>query len=231
MKLYLPLLVAGAGLAMANPLSVVVSTSEVSAFRLGHPAANAVPSVDANGKPTRVRHMCKAMQKSVQDSVSRIMAAVGFTGDANSQPKEHHPTVVVHHFQPVPVPVMVPTLVASPGRVMVHHHRPMHGHGPDGPFLTRVHRALMSLGPWEGRLVAFVLGCGIGVLLRMFYVLAVVLVRAVRGRSLRGEEDDFDHVEYEGVLFIDAEEIVVPPPQYTDEKVAAAEESAVVDRA
>jgi hypothetical protein len=27
-----------------------------------------------------------------------------------------------------------------------------------GPFLHRVHHALMSLGPWEGRIVAFVLG-------------------------------------------------------------------------
>ncbi len=39
----------------------------------------------------------------------------------------------------------------------------------------------MNLGRWEGRAVAFVIGCGIGVLLRMFWVLAVVSFRTVRG--------------------------------------------------
>ncbi|KAF7334831.1 F-box domain-containing protein [Mycena sanguinolenta] len=41
-----------------------------------------------------------------------------------------------------------------------HFDRMHHGHWRHGspPFLTRVHFALMSLGPWEGRAVAFVLG-------------------------------------------------------------------------
>ncbi|KAH9839046.1 uncharacterized protein C8Q71DRAFT_491605 [Rhodofomes roseus] len=84
-----------------------------------------------------------------------------------------------------------------------------------GPFLRRMHFALMALGPWEGRAVAFVLGCGIGVLLRMVWVIGVVLARAVSGRrSEDSSEDVFD---------ADAEEILVAPPQYTqypDEKVA-----------
>lgn len=39
----------------------------------------------------------------------------------------------------------------------------------------------MNLGRWEGRAVAFVIGCGIGVLLRMIWVLALVTFRTVRG--------------------------------------------------
>ncbi|KAJ6483916.1 hypothetical protein C8R45DRAFT_757782, partial [Mycena sanguinolenta] len=78
-------------------------------------------------------------------------------------------------------------------------------------FLMRVHFALMSLGAWEGCAVAFVLGCGIGVLLRMFWVLAVLAFRAVRGPSSSGAEyavvlEDEDD---------DAEEIFVAPPMYT----------------
>ncbi|KAJ6456510.1 hypothetical protein C8R45DRAFT_580159 [Mycena sanguinolenta] len=105
-----------------------------------------------------------------------------------------------------------------------HHHRHQmiqghHGHWRHAQpsFLMRVHFALMSLGAWEGRAVAFVLGCGIGVLLRMFWVLTVLTFRAVRGPSsaaeqyviLEGEDDD-------------AEEIFVAPPMYTYpvEKVA-----------
>ncbi|KAJ3565126.1 hypothetical protein NP233_g7840 [Leucocoprinus birnbaumii] len=83
-------------------------------------------------------------------------------------------------------------------------------------FTVRIHTALMALGPWEGRAVAFVLGCGIGVLLRMFWVLTVVTFRAIRGDR---QEDGYTQVtiieEY-----VDAEDIAVPPPTYTvsDEK-------------
>ena len=63
-------------------------------------------------------------------------------------------------------------------------------------------------------------GCGIGVLLRMFYVLTVVVFRAVRGGSSSAVE--LPEGTYHEVMFEDAEAIVVPPPQYTDEKVALA---------
>ncbi|KAI0369617.1 hypothetical protein BV20DRAFT_945602, partial [Pilatotrama ljubarskyi] len=80
-----------------------------------------------------------------------------------------------------------------------------------GSFLRRVHHALMALGPWEGRAVAFVLGCGIGVLLRMMWVMVLVAARAIRGPS-RGEESDEDGYD---VVFDDEAELLVPPPQYT----------------
>jgi len=82
------------------------------------------------------------------------------------------------------------------------------------PFLRRLHFALMALGPWEGRAVAFVLGCGIGVLLRMVWVVGVVMARAITGR--RTEESIEESAE--AVFDMDAEEILVAPPQYTDEK-------------
>jgi len=94
-------------------------------------------------------------------------------------------------------------------------HRRFH-HMRHGSFLRRMHRAIMALGPWEGRAVAFVLGCGIGVLLRMFWVLAVLAYRAVSGTR------DDDTLEENYIIFEqDAESIFIPPPQYTDEKVEA----------
>jgi hypothetical protein len=39
--------------------------------------------------------------------------------------------------------------------------------------------------PWEGRAVTFVIGCGLGVLLRIFFVVVVVLVRRARGLSIK----------------------------------------------
>lgn len=60
------------------------------------------------------------------------------------------------------------------------------------------------------------LGCGIGVLLRMFWVLAVLVVRTVRGTN---DAASADNVVFHEVIFTDAEDIVVPPPNYTlDEK-------------
>ncbi|KAI0744362.1 hypothetical protein C8Q80DRAFT_1186474 [Daedaleopsis nitida] len=92
-----------------------------------------------------------------------------------------------------------------------HHHAIHHGHwrGHYGPsFMRRLHLALMSLGPWEGRAVAFVLGCGIGVLLRMVWVIALVTVRAFRTRRE-------DETEYEIVFDETEAEMLVAPPQYT----------------
>lgn len=48
----------------------------------------------------------------------------------------------------------------------------------------------------------------------MVWVLAVISYRMIRGQ--REEE------EYQEVIFIDdAEELILPPPQYTDDKVQA----------
>ncbi|OCH88625.1 hypothetical protein OBBRIDRAFT_836424 [Obba rivulosa] len=77
------------------------------------------------------------------------------------------------------------------------------------PFIHRLHFALAALGPWEGRAVAFVLGCGIGVLLRMLWVLAVVVARTVRPGSPSQDHDALFDAD------LDAEEYAVPPPHYT----------------
>ncbi|KAF8624616.1 hypothetical protein AX15_005771 [Amanita polypyramis BW_CC] len=106
-----------------------------------------------------------------------------------------------------------------------HHHEPHHHHKHkthnfricrNAPFLKRLSFALMTLGPWEGRVMAFVLGCGIGVLMRMFWVLTVIIFRAVKGRKSKEIEYTIIH-EY----IDDGELATVPPPTYTrvDEKL------------
>ena len=61
-------------------------------------------------------------------------------------------------------------------------------------------------------------GCGIGVLLRMFWVMVLVSARAIRGS--RDDEAEYD------VVFDEAE-MLVPPPQYTI--IAGAEAVPVAD--
>lgn len=121
--------------------------------------------------------------------------------------------------------------------VIVPHHR--HGHHThiqhhiqQESFLMRIHNALMALGPWEGRAVAFVLGtsfyirliahqdsvltviigCGMGTLLRMLWVLVIVLFRSVKGRKEDGS-GEYNHILFEQDG--DAEGILVAPPTYT----------------
>jgi hypothetical protein len=106
-----------------------------------------------------------------------------------------------------------------------HHHEHPHAHhhhfGHRG-FVKRLEQALLALGPWEGRAVAFVLGCGLGVLLRMLWVLTVITYR-----SIKGERDD--EPEYSQITVIEEyaepQEVLFPPPNYTysDEKVPVAE--------
>jgi len=110
-----------------------------------------------------------------------------------------------------------------PERAPPHHHRFRCRGGIKG-FMMRLHRSLNALGPWEGKVVAFVLGCGIGVLLRMVWVLAVISYRAIKG----GREPENTQTEYSFVLDqSDAEVIFVAPPTYadSDEKAALREDA------
>jgi len=59
------------------------------------------------------------------------------------------------------------------------------GHWRPRTFTGRLQKALYSLSPWEGRALAFVLGCGLGVLLRMVYVFILLGVRAWRCRNVK----------------------------------------------
>ncbi|KAJ3854396.1 hypothetical protein EV368DRAFT_72904 [Lentinula lateritia] len=106
----------------------------------------------------------------------------------------------------------------------IHHHR-HHFKSRTGripsrcSFIRRLHFSLMTLGPWEGRAVAFVLGCGLGVLLRMFWVLTVVAYRTVRGGNTT-QEPSFIALPNR----YDPEEVFVPPPVYIVDKKAPLQE-------
>ncbi|PPR00094.1 hypothetical protein CVT24_008996 [Panaeolus cyanescens] len=101
-----------------------------------------------------------------------------------------------------------------------HHGVTHHMHSMEPPFFDRLQFSLMNLGVWEAAAVSFVLGCGIGVLLRMFYVLTVLAIR-----SFKGHNDD--EIQYAEITIIedydDEEHVTSPPPTYAypiDEKHA-----------
>jgi hypothetical protein len=155
--------------AAPNPVKVVMST-EVSAIRLGHAAANARPPLGPGGQPTKMRHLCKDMQQAVQNTAIRLLTFIGISGPSLSGTtpvsEGRFSGVRVTYHKIFPVPVIDPVFALEESRLhpdgtVMHHHEVHRFHKdgqPGGPFLNRVHHALMSLGPWEGRIVAFVLG-------------------------------------------------------------------------
>jgi len=114
------------------------------------------------------------------------------------------------HIMPFP-PIPVENVSSQPVHRHSHHR---HHRLQKASFIERLSHALMLLGPWEGRAVAFVLGCGIGVILRMIYILALVTSRMFRGSTQLIEDDEDDEDEQETAVLL-----VAPPPEYIrDEK-------------
>jgi hypothetical protein len=158
--------------AVPNPGRLTISTTDVSAIRVGHAAANTGPPVGSDAPPTRMRHLCKNMQQAVQNTATRLLTIIRFSGPSlpNTAPVPEGRLSRIHFtFHKITsVPLIHPAVALEAGdsgpqfddTVMRHHE--VHNFNKDGsfkgPFLHRVHRALMSLGPWEGRIVAFVLG-------------------------------------------------------------------------
>jgi len=220
------LLLAGAGLANAQLAVEEPTRNELTHLRFGHAVVNKpdveLPTeghirviVTSIARPAHANHDNKSktgcggskMRSKAIQVANALRKAFGL-----APIKTHHH----HHHQPPPateVTGMHPNhkdgahIMGHHDENMVHHHGHKFHHKS---FNARLQRALMSLGPWEGGAVAFVLGCGIGVLLRMFFVLLIVAVRGIRASRSENE-----------YIQIDAEEIIVAPPQYTDEKVEA----------
>lgn len=206
------------------PIEVPVFVNKKMTFP--HPATQRHRRPCGGMKPSAgARFRSKAIEIS-----NAIRQALGFPLIEFHPPNGHHqagPHRNVHiengFVSILPVSPTVGVSSHSNGSADLAHPRPHHRHHIHGQsFMGRLHYSLMNLGPWEGRAVAFVLGCGIGVLLRMMWVLFVVAYRAVKGSKPE------EHV-YTEVVFIedDTDDLVVPPPTYVypvDEK-APIEES------
>jgi hypothetical protein len=63
------------------------------------------------------------------------------------------------------------------------HPRPAHG----ASFIERLNHSISMLSPWEARAVAFVLGCGLGSLIRMLVVMVILTFRGMKSRREREE--------------------------------------------
>jgi len=213
MKLSLLSLILSASLAVsAAPLRVVVVSEQAgppSFIRFGHAVAHKGPNFEphvavlpvvSGGRVVKHKGCAGSLRLKALQVSNWFKGLVGI------------PVYKVAIMNPVPVnvkPVAMDTVDKKKIHFIQHHHH-VHGQHLKRPkvFFQRLTHALMMLGPWEGRIVSFVLGCGISVLLRIVWVLAVLAIRSVRGKK---QADEFLADE---VIFEEQEHLL--PPQYTE---------------
>ncbi|KAF8057460.1 hypothetical protein FPV67DRAFT_1786441 [Lyophyllum atratum] len=227
---------AGAALVQvgASPIRVVVVTSTnqelPSNFRFGRavPRPNANPNVAILVRPatTQSNHSgpcggSRMCQRAIALSNAFRKALSWPLIEATERPQPHHH----HHVRPIgsdsnrrtgsgptpapspthtsstPAPTMATTAAAATASAQLFYVAACScrsdGAGP--------------VGPWEGRAVTFVLGCGIGVFLRMFWVLASVLYRLIKGPK----EDENKYTEIFVVEEYEDGAAAPAPPTYT----------------
>jgi len=198
MRLSFLVTAAVATLATAAPLKIVVITpvgqgepNGLSAIRFGHAAAGRTSQTGghyllgpSNGDAVAVapgmQHKgCGGSLRAKMDRISaKWRAALGLPHNKQlDAPFEPHVMGGPEYNYGTFVPA------DWPNKPTEHHRHHGQVHGKHDKFMNRLHRALNLLGPWEGRAVAFVLGCGIGVLLRMVVVFCTLFLRARRASS------------------------------------------------
>jgi hypothetical protein len=217
--------------ASASPLRVIVVTHQekvASPFRLGHAAANAVPEPNLirvsamSTTPVQQHGPCmgnKIRTKALEIS-NMFRQALGLpliethhkmiTAEPAAEQVTHGGLIRLIPIKTINVGAVNPVIAGDRQATPVFgkkHHGHHHHHKS---FLVRMTAALMALGPWEGRAVAFVLGCGIGVLLRMFWVMSLLTYRLMKNRPEQ---------ETSYIVIPESSDILVPPPHYIDEKV------------
>ncbi|KAI0328345.1 hypothetical protein GY45DRAFT_1326486 [Cubamyces sp. BRFM 1775] len=167
---------------LAHPVGLPVPTVD---FIHGYAANNENNAMISRPSGGNGRHLCQKLREKALEASNKFREMFGFAPiDITVTPYHGHgfkdnlvhilPVTTPGGEMPVVPPRPIPTdnkvsilpfigtpvrpafaqgeegWVARPGAHRFRHHR--------GSFLRRVHHALMVLGPWEGRAVAFVLG-------------------------------------------------------------------------
>jgi len=202
------------GQVAAAPLRVMVITSstfpkDVSAavmpFRLGHAAgisrvSTLVDSETSNAiyehSPPNISCARAKMIQRVRDITNKLRAAFGLPLIEAS----HISIGATEEAHILPYETREPVKLRRPRRRAQ-------------TFLRRLRRSVAALSPWEGRVLSFVLGCGLGALLRMFFVFAIIVFRSMK--SSRRPAIQLDDQAYDDIPQLVS---VGSPPAYSDVK-------------
>nr|GAT44516.1 predicted protein [Mycena chlorophos] len=195
----LPLILAGATLASASPLRVIVSQAvgqADGALGLGQPIY--IPA--SNAVPMPIRHSAGAVAKT-----EAFFASLGFAPSGNSEGTGATMTrIQVISFSFTEFRASRQQLAAE--RVAA---------GRQASFWEEFEERMMYLPPWVAGVVAFVFGCSLGVLIRALFVVAFHVLRAVFYTRSSSPATVTDYYYFEVDEDQDAEEVLVAPPVYT----------------
>jgi len=210
-----------------DPTSVNGVETKILAFRLGHAAGlGRLGDYRIADNLPAPKSGCKVLlgkAQSLSDGLRRIFSLASIVRPASgahaSGPVPHHgpeSSEGTLHILP-----FIPSDSTSSSDPALYHSNNVHHHNHHNhPFVARLGHAIRSLGPWEARVVAFVLGCGFGALLRILFMFCLIAIRALRNRSQQ-------HVELsEDAAILLPVEGPIPssePPAYGDEKVTLRE--------
>jgi len=223
--------VAGAGITQVsaapyNLVSIKPSYNQAppSPFRLGHAAGLAIsgdamtPELNQESKiPTlltwgvrtkpcggRNRGGIQVLTNSrIVELSNKLRAALGIplitvVGDSGM-----HPPIQFENTADVPP-------------VMVYHFRTVGGvsrlSDDQMEFIQRLQRGIEQLGPWEASAVSFVIGSGIGVVLRLVFLFCLMFVRGVKGCFTKSRTDP------EAMVGEETHALLLDLPAYSDEK-------------
>jgi len=196
----------GAACVAAAPIRWIVASSASdsvsSHIRVGLPAVPLAFSANEGlqVQPKYHAQPCKAnrWRKQVAKFMNKIKTSLGSELTAGHSITEPHFPMIVEVFQNAREGDHNDGHSDSQKHHHYHHHHPSHRHGHHRlrhpGFGHRLVRALTELGKWEGRGVAFVIGCGLGVLLRMIWILLVLVTRYFR--PIREDQARFEHAIY-----------------------------------
>jgi len=210
--LSLALLLVGVGFANASPLRVTLITSKLDVLApppnvAGNDNSAIVPVVHITGGNSPIRgsgrrRPCGAMREKAIGLSNGLRNMLGLA------PIEAYPFIGT---LPAAPPQQDPGHGAGREGHRHHLHHGHHRHS-GGSFPARLLESFTTLKWWEGGAVAFVFGCGIGVLLRLLWVMAVVSYRVSRGEPSEETYSELPAHDREEIA------ILIAPPQYTEKE-------------
>ncbi|KAF8306989.1 hypothetical protein DL93DRAFT_155321 [Clavulina sp. PMI_390] len=173
-------------------------------------------------KTGRVHGFKAAMAHKMHRLMNRLRAMFGLP------PVKFHHVHLAHHGHKEEMGVKVLEAGDAPHPHPHHHHHHGQEQRTSDAFWPRFVHAMQSLGPWEGRAVTFVVGLGIGSLIRMVVVLIILAVRGrkafkngrcARARAARAAR----RAARRGATAEEVEALIAPPPAYTSGSAPAPE--------
>lgn len=150
----------------------------VGKIRVSHSAASQPLSSSLSRGP------CKGVHLSQKINDNAISLANAILGTFGSKSIPHVSQINNPPYDPANTRPLQPGEVRIQWKMSELHNTPRYTPGHASSLV----QAISSLGKWEARAVAFVLGCGLGAIMRMIFMLCLISLRTITPYQPRSNE-------------------------------------------